>query len=75
MTRAQVRECALISYGLLIDDYYLTQEESVTGEKLATKYALLQDEKSHDVAGVSLRPPDDAQVGHASTRSDPRTTP
>jgi DNA gyrase subunit B len=43
----------LEQYGLHIDDYFLTQEESVTGEKLATKYALLQDEKLHDVAGVA----------------------
>jgi DNA gyrase subunit B len=43
----------LRGYGLSIDDYFLTQEESVTGEKLATKYALVQDEKTHDVAGVA----------------------
>jgi len=43
----------LDQYGLSIDDYFLTQEESVTGEKLATKYALLQDSKTHDVAGVA----------------------
>jgi DNA gyrase subunit B len=39
--------------GLLIDDYYLTQEESVSGEKLPTKYALLSDDKTHNVAGVA----------------------
>jgi DNA gyrase subunit B len=39
--------------GLSIDDYYLTQEESVSGEKLATRYALLSDDKPVDVAGVS----------------------
>jgi DNA gyrase subunit B len=43
----------LEQYGLSIDDYFLTQEESVTGEKLATRYALVQDEKAHDVAGVA----------------------
>jgi DNA gyrase subunit B len=43
----------LEQYGLSIDDYFLTQEESVTGEKLATRYALVQDEKVHDVAGVA----------------------
>jgi DNA gyrase subunit B len=53
----------LSKYGLLIDDYYLTQEESVTGEKLATKYALLQDEKSHDVAGVSHLLPEIYKLG------------
>ncbi|HVT89204.1 MAG TPA: DNA topoisomerase (ATP-hydrolyzing) subunit B [Tepidisphaeraceae bacterium] len=40
-------------YGLSIDDYFLTQEESVSGEKLATKYALIQDSKQHEVAGVA----------------------
>ncbi len=35
-----------------IDDYLLTQEESVTGELLATRYAFERDEKTHDVAGV-----------------------
>jgi DNA gyrase subunit B len=43
----------LEQYGLSIDDYFLTQEESVTGEKLATRYALVQDDKAHDVAGVA----------------------
>jgi DNA gyrase subunit B len=43
----------LEQFGLSIDDYFLTQEESVSGEKLATKYALLSDEKVHDVAGVA----------------------
>jgi DNA gyrase subunit B len=43
----------LEQYGLSIDDYFLTQEESVSGEKLATKYALIQDGKQHDVAGVA----------------------
>jgi DNA gyrase subunit B len=43
----------LESFGISIDDYYLTQEESVSGEKLATKYALLNDGKLTEVAGVS----------------------
>ena len=43
----------LEQYGLSIDDYFLTQEESVTGEKLPTKYALVQEDKTHDVAGVA----------------------
>src|SRR5205814_2015602 len=47
----------LEQYSLSIDDYFLTQEESVTGEKLATKYALSQTDgantKAHDVAGVA----------------------
>jgi DNA gyrase subunit B len=37
---------------LPIDDYFLTQEESVSGEKLATRYALLNDDKFAEVAGV-----------------------
>jgi DNA gyrase subunit B len=43
----------LEQYGLSIDDYFLTQEESVSGEKLATRYALLQDARQHDIAGVA----------------------
>jgi DNA gyrase subunit B len=43
----------LQSYGLLIDDYYLTQEESVSGEKLATKYALISESNTRDIAGVA----------------------
>jgi DNA gyrase subunit B len=43
----------LEQYGLSIDDYFLTQEESVSGEKLATKYSLLQDDKQTDIAGVA----------------------
>ena len=44
---------SLDSYSLSIDDYYLTQEESVSGEKLATKYVLINEGKSIEVAGVS----------------------
>jgi DNA gyrase subunit B len=44
---------ALDSFDLSIDDYYLTQEESVSGEKLATKYVLLNENKQIEVAGVS----------------------
>jgi DNA gyrase subunit B len=43
----------LEAYGLSIDDYYLTQEESVSGEKLRTKYALINEDRTTDVAGVS----------------------
>ena len=42
----------LDQYGLLIADYYLTQEESVAGEKLPTKYALANDADLHEIAGV-----------------------
>jgi len=43
----------LEQHGLMIDDYFLTQEESVSGEKLATKYALVNDTQTHDIAGVA----------------------
>ncbi len=43
----------LKGFDLDIDDYYLTQEESVSGEKLATKYALATDGKTHGVPGVA----------------------
>ena len=43
----------LDKYSLSIDDYYLTQEESVSGEKLATKYVLVNEAKHVEVAGVS----------------------
>jgi DNA gyrase subunit B len=39
-------------FDLSIDDFYLTQEESVSGEKLTTRYALIQEEKTVDIAGV-----------------------
>jgi DNA gyrase subunit B len=42
----------LEQHGVLIDDYFLTQEEAVSGEKLPTKYALVQDGHRNDVAGV-----------------------
>jgi DNA gyrase subunit B len=42
----------LEGYGLSIDDYFLTQEESISGEKLLTKYAFESDGKRHDVAGI-----------------------
>ena len=45
----------LEAIGLEIEDYFLTQEESVSGEKLRTRYALTSDggEKATvDVAGV-----------------------
>ena len=38
--------------GLNIDDFYLTQEESVSGEKLATRYAVVQEGKTTEIAGV-----------------------
>ena len=43
----------LEAYGLSMDDYFLTQEESVSGERMMTKYALLNDEKTIDIAGVA----------------------
>ena len=53
----------LESYGLSIDDYFLTQEESVAGEKLATKYALVNESQSHDVAGVAQIIPEIHRIG------------
>jgi DNA gyrase subunit B len=53
----------LTQYGLSIDDYFLTQEESVSGEKLATKYALAQDEHIHDIAGVAQILPEVHRLG------------
>ena len=43
---------AIKAFDLSIDDYYLTQEESVSGELLGTRYAVVQDEKVTDIAGV-----------------------
>jgi len=53
----------LDQYGLSIDDYYLTQEESVSGEKLPTKYALLSEDKFRDVAGVAQILPGILELG------------
>ncbi|HEY7087718.1 MAG TPA: DNA topoisomerase (ATP-hydrolyzing) subunit B [Tepidisphaeraceae bacterium] len=44
---------ALEQYGLSIDDYFLTQEESVSGEKLATRYGMVQDGKTQEIAGIA----------------------
>ncbi|MEM6314363.1 MAG: DNA gyrase subunit B, partial [Planctomycetota bacterium] len=43
----------LAEWGIAIDDYFLTQEESVTGELMTTKFALEQDGKTYDVPGVA----------------------
>ena len=53
----------LAELGLSIDDYYLTQEESVSGEKLPTKYALAMESASHDIAGVAQILPDVLKLG------------
>jgi DNA gyrase subunit B len=53
----------LTQYGLSIDDYFLTQEESVAGEKLATKYALASDSQTHDVPGVAQILPEVLKLG------------
>ncbi len=42
----------LDEFGVSIDDYFLTQEESVSGEKLRTRYGLLIETTLHEVAGV-----------------------
>jgi DNA gyrase subunit B len=43
----------LEEFGLAIEDFDVKQEESVTGEKLATRYALEQDHHMVNVPGVS----------------------
>ena len=43
----------LDGHGIRIDDYLLTQEESVTGELLATRYAFERDAHTMEVAGVA----------------------
>jgi DNA gyrase subunit B len=48
--------------GVSIADYFLTQEESVSGEKLMTRYALLNDDKTYNVAGVAQLLPQVHQV-------------
>ncbi|HYO09005.1 MAG TPA: DNA gyrase subunit B [Tepidisphaeraceae bacterium] len=55
----------LEQFGLDIDDYFLTQEESVSGEKLPTKYALVSDDggKTNDIAGVAQILPQVLQQG------------
>ena len=60
----------LEQFGLSIDDYFLTQEESVSGEKLATQYALVSDDKTHDVAGVAqILPADSTTSASRASRS------
>jgi len=56
----------LEGYGLSIDDYFLTQEESVSGEKLATKYALVNENTVHEVAGVAQILPEIHRVARKS---------
>ncbi len=53
----------LTEFGLSIDDYYLTQEESVSGEKLTTRYALVYEGKGIDVAGVAQVLPEVLKIG------------
>ena len=53
----------LEEFGLSIDDYFLTQEESVSGEKLATRYALVNEGHTHDVAGVAQLLPAIHRIG------------
>ncbi len=53
----------LEQYGLSIDDYFLTQEESVSGEKLATRYGLVNETVNKDIAGVSQVLPEILALG------------
>ena len=39
-------------FDLMIDDYALRQEPSITGELMPTRYAVVQEGKSLDVAGI-----------------------
>jgi DNA gyrase subunit B len=43
---------SLAEHEISIDDYARAQEESVSGEKLPTRYALVNEEQTIDVAGV-----------------------
>jgi DNA gyrase subunit B len=54
---------ALGQFGLTMEDYFLTQEESVSGEKLATKYALVNEGKTMNVAGVAQIVPSIQKIG------------
>jgi DNA gyrase subunit B len=42
----------MAEFGLSIEDYGRTQEESVSGEKLPTKYVLVNDDTTIEIAGV-----------------------
>ena len=53
----------LEDHGLSIEDYYLTQEESVSGEKLRTRYALVYENTTYDVAGVAQILPQVLKIG------------
>ena len=53
----------LAEIGLSIEDYFLTQEESVSGEKLMTRYALINEGHTHDVAGVAQLLPSIHRIG------------
>ncbi|MEM8876157.1 MAG: DNA topoisomerase (ATP-hydrolyzing) subunit B [Planctomycetota bacterium] len=53
----------LSEWGIAIDDYFLTQEESVTGELMTTKFAFEQDGKTYDVPGVAGLLPKIHEIG------------
>ena len=53
----------LSAVDISIDDYFLTQEESVSGEKLRTRYALKQDTHDVHVPGVSQLLPEVLSLG------------
>ena len=59
----------LAGFGVSIDDYYLTQEESVSGELLATRYALVEDGHAADIAGVGQIVPTVHRLGKRGSRS------
>jgi len=49
--------------GLSIEDYFLTRQEAVTGEKEPAKYALIGDGEEHEVDNVSEIVPGIRQIG------------
>jgi DNA gyrase subunit B len=53
----------LKKYELDMTDYYLTQEESVAGEKLMTKFVLVADGQQADVPGVGQILPEVHRMG------------
>jgi DNA gyrase subunit B len=55
----------MTEFGLSIEDYGRTQEESVSGEKLPTKYVLVNDESTIEIAGVDEILPQILALGKA----------
>jgi DNA gyrase subunit B len=58
-------------FGLEIDDYALTQEESITGEKLPTRYAWIVD-RAAERRGRTLSPKGSGAAGAGMEAPEPR---